>query len=276
VWNETGDILQFSVAPAYYQTDWFRTGCVVAVFVTLWGLYRLRLYQLSREFNAQLDGRVEERTRVARELHDTMLQSFQASLLQMHAAHSLFSVGSERALQTLDRAITMAAGAIAEGRNAVGELRSPAIGNDLAGALKAVGGELASDGAAKFDLVVEGKPRDLHPIVGNEIYRIGAEALRNAFSHARAHHIEADIRYSDQLVRLRIRDDGAGIGPEILERGRSDHYGLAGMRERAQKIGAKLEIWSGTGQGTEIDLSIPASLAYRAPSRSRWGLFKRE
>jgi signal transduction histidine kinase len=276
VWNETGDSLEFSLAPAYYQTTWFRAGCVVAFFATLWGLYRLRLYQLSREFDAQLDGRVEERTRVGRELHDTMLQSFQASLFQMQAARNLFSRRSEHALQNLDHAITMAAGAIAEGRNAVGDLRSAAIRNDLAGALQAVGGELAADGAAKFDLVVEGPPRDLRPIVGDEMYRIGAEALRNAFRHARAHHIETDIRYSAQLVRLQIRDDGAGIAPEILERGRSDHYGLAGMRERAQKIGAKLEIWSGPGKGTEINLSIPASLAYRASYRNRWRLFKRQ
>jgi signal transduction histidine kinase len=277
VWNETGDTLVFSLAPAYYQTDWFRAGCVVAFFATLWGLYRLRLYQLSREFNAQLDGRVEERTHVARELHDTMLQSFQASLVQMQAARNLFSRRSEHALQNLDHAITMAAGAIAEGRDAVGDLRSTAIRNNLAGALQALGGELVADGTAKFDLVVEGAPRDLRPIVADEIYRIGAEALRNAFSHARANHIEANIRYSDHLVRLQIRDDGAGIAPEILERGRSDHYGLAGMNERAKKIGAKLEIWSGTGKGTEIDLSILASLAYSASAvRSHWRLFKRE
>jgi len=183
-----------------------------------------------------LDGCVEERTRVARELHDTMLQSFQASLFQMQAARNPFSRRSEHALQNLDNAITMAAGAIAEGRNAVGDLRSStAICNDLAEALKALGGELAADGAAKFDLVVEGPPRHLRPIVGNEIYRIGAEALRNAFSHARANHIEANIGYSDHLVRLQIRDDGAGITPEILEGRRSDHYGLAGMCERAKK-----------------------------------------
>jgi signal transduction histidine kinase len=124
---------------------------------------------------------------------------------------------------------------------------------------------------------VEGPPRDLRSIVGDEIYRIGAEALRNAFSHARANYIEVDIRYSDQLLRLQIRDDGAGITPEMLERGRPDHYGLSGMRERSQKIGAKLEIWSGTGKGTEIDFTIPASLAYRASTpRSRWRLFKRK
>ena len=153
----------------------------------------------------------------------------------------------------------------------------PASHNDLAGALKAVGGELAFDGVVKFDLVVEGPPRDLRPIVDNEIYRIGAEALRNAFSHARAHHIEADVRYTEHVMRLQIRDDGVGIGPEILNGGRSNHYGLSGMRERSEKIGAKLEIWSAAGTGTEIDLSIPAARAYRtSPPRAGRRLFTRD
>jgi signal transduction histidine kinase len=183
----------------------------------------------------------------------------------------------ERALENLDDAITMAAGAIAEGRNAVGELLSTGVSNDLAEELKALGGELAARGAATFQLVVEGPSRDLRPIVGDEIYRIGAEALRNAFNHARANHIEAELRYSERLLRLQIRDDGIGITWQILGRGRSNHYGLTGMRERAQKIGAKLEIWSATGAGTEINLSIPASLAYGAsPPRSRWRLLKRK
>jgi signal transduction histidine kinase len=239
---------------------------------------RLRLQQITARADLRYAERLQERTRIARELHDTMLQSLQASLLHMHAARNLFSRRPEQALDTLDGAITMATGAVAEGRSAVGDLRSsPAICNDLARGLKAIGGELASDGAATFGLVVEGPPRDLRPVIQDEIYRIGAEALRNAFNHAHANHIEANIRYSDQRVRLQIRDDGAGIAPEILERGRSDHYGLGGMRERAKTIGARLEIWSGTGKGTEIDLSIPASLAYSASAvRSRWRLFKRE
>ena len=278
VWNETGGTLEFSLAPAYYQTDWFRAGCVVAFFATLWGLYRLRLLQISREFNAQLDGRVEERTRIARELHDTMLQGFQASLAQMQAGRNLLSRQSDRALPAVDEAITMAAGAIAEGRNAVGELRSSTANhNDLAEALKALGGELAAAGDTTFQLVMEGPPRELHPIVQDEVRQIGSEALRNAFRHAGAHHIEADVRYSEQLLQLQIRDDGVGITPEILEGGRSNHFGLSGMRERAEKIGAKLEIWSATGTGTEIDLSIPATGAYcSSPPRARRRLFTRE
>jgi signal transduction histidine kinase len=172
----------------------------------------------------------------------------------------------------------MAAGAIAEGRNAVGDLRSSTtIRDDLAKALRTVGDELAPGGAATFRLVVEGPPRELHPAIQDEICRIGCEALRNAFRHARANLIEADVRYSEQLLRMQIRDDGVGIAPEILEGGRSNHYGLCGMRERAAKIGAKLEIWSAAGTGTEIDLGIPAARAYRtALPRFRWRLFTRQ
>ncbi|HTB14855.1 MAG TPA: histidine kinase [Bryobacteraceae bacterium] len=238
-------------------------------------LYRLRLQQITARADLRYGERLEERTRIARELHDTMLQSFQASLAQMQAARNLLSRRDDRALENLDGAITMAAGAIAEGRNAVGELRSStAARNDFAETLKALGEELAAGGDAAFQLVVEGPPRELYPSIQKEISRIGGEALRNAFRHARAHLIEADVRYSEQRFRLQVRDDGVGMTTEILEGGRSGHYGLRGMRERAEKIGAELEIWSATGTGTEIDLSIPASRAYRA-SPLRW-FFTRE
>ena len=144
VWNQTGDRLEFSIAPAYYQTSWFYASCVVAFLGMLWGMYRLRLYQIRREFNAQLDGRVEERMRVARELHDTLLQSFQASLILMQAARNIFERLPEKAVQSLDKAITTAAGAVAEGRTAIQDLRvHPAGGADLAQLLTAAGQELA-------------------------------------------------------------------------------------------------------------------------------------
>jgi signal transduction histidine kinase len=151
----------------------------------------------------------------------------------------------------------------AESRKAVTDLRlSTLVTNDLARAVRTMGGELSSQGSATFELLVEGETRELHPIVRDEVYRIAREALRNAFSHARANHIEAEITYGDQLFRLRIRDDGEGIAPALLEKGRPGHYGLPGMRERAAEIGAKLDIWSGAGTGTEVDLSIAGSIAY--------------
>jgi signal transduction histidine kinase len=170
--------------------------------------------------------------------------------------------------QTLERADQ----AIAEGRSAVHDLRlSATTTNDLAQAVRALGNELATPDAATFRLVVEGPARDLHPIIRDELYRITREALRNAFAHARAHHIEAELIYAEALFRIRIRDDGEGIPPAMLEGGRPGHYGLPGMRERAKKIGANLDIWSGAETGCEIELSIPGSIAYLTSPGPRRG-----
>ncbi len=176
-------------------------------------------------------------------------------MLRLQALDDLLPQGEAKneLEQTLDRADQV----VAEGRKAVHDLRlSTVVTNDLARAVQALGDELCIQDSATFGFLMEGQAQELHPIVRDEVYRITREALRNAFSHARARHIEAEITYSEQLFRLRIRDDGAGIAPAILEDGRAGHYGLPGMRERAAEIGAKLDIWSGVGTGTEIDLSI--------------------
>ena len=276
VWNETGDTLEFSIAPAYYQTTWFYASCVAAFLAMLWGLYRLRLYQIAREFNAQLDGRVDERMRVARELHDTLLQSFQASLIQMQAARNMLARRPEKAAQSLDKAITMAAGAVAEGRSAIQNLRAqPAGGGDLAQLLTAAGQELAHSEEAPenppvFRVTVEGERRDLEPLLQDEVYRIARELLRNAFRHAQAGRIEAEIRYESRQLRVHVRDDGKGIDPEILKAGgRAGHWGLPGMRERADRFGGKLEFWSEAGAGTEAVLTVPAAVAYGASNGGR-------
>ena len=116
---------------------------------------------------------------------------------------------------------------------------------------------------------VEGKPRELHPILRDDVYRIAREALQNAFRHAQATKIEAEITYGKRLLRLRIRDDGKGIDPDLLEGGRDGHWGLPGMRERAEQIGARLDIWSEVGAGTEVELRIPGSVAYGTEGSSR-------
>ena len=272
MWNETGDTLEFSIDPAYYQTTWFYASCVAAFLAMLWGLYRLRLYQIRREFNAQLDGRVDERMRVARELHDTLLQSFQASLIQMQAARNVLARRPEKAEQSLDKAITTAAGAVAEGRSAIQNLRAhPAGEADLAQLLTAAGQELAHSEEAPenppvFRLTVEGERRDLEPLLQDEVYRIARELLRNAFRHAQAGRIEAEIRYESRHLRVHIRDDGKGIDSEVLKAGgRAGHCGLPGMRERADRFGGKLEFWSEAGAGTEAVLTVPAAAAYATP-----------
>jgi signal transduction histidine kinase/ligand-binding sensor domain-containing protein len=279
VWNQAGDTLDFSIAPAYYQTVWFHLACVAAFLASLWALYRFRLHQIAQEFDMRLEERVNERTRIARELHDTLLQSFHGLLLRFQAAVNLLPDRSTEAKQRLESAIDLAAQAITEGRDAVQDLRSTVVNSDLVPALKALGEELAADEGrpncvASF-IEVQGTPRNLHPILRDEIYRIGAEALRNAFRHAQARRIEVDIQYGERKFRLRVRDDGKGIDPQILhERGRTGHWGLPGMRERARRMSGSLDVWSELESGTEVELKIPAAIAYAgSPARHRFRLF---
>jgi len=227
--------------------------------------------------------RLEERTRIARELHDTLLQSFQGSLFEFQASRNLLSRRPEEAGQSLDNAIRTAEAAIAEGRDAIQGLRSgSAVHSDLSHLLKAAGQECSSaqgsnGNSAAFSVTVEGPPQTLSPVLHDEIYRIGREILRNAFRHARAKRIEVEIRYDAQELRLRIRDDGIGIDREVLDAGaRPGHWGLSGVRERAKLVGAKLDFWSEAGAGTEVQLTLPASLAYlKAPTDRVFGLFRK-
>jgi signal transduction histidine kinase/ligand-binding sensor domain-containing protein len=274
VWNEAGTFLDFSIAPAYYQTTWFQATCVAALVLLLWALYQLRLRQLARQFNLTLEARVGERTRIARDLHDTLLQSFQGLLMRFQAVSNELAEGELK--QELDEAIDRATGAITEGRDAVQELRSSVVErNDLAAALGTLGKELAAPASQppEFTMQVEGAARDLHPILRDEVYRVAGEALRNAFRHADARRIEVEIRYDERVFRLRVRDDGKGIDPNLLaDDGRAGHFGLRGMRERAKRVGGKLTVWSELGSGTEVELRVPASHAYTRfrPPHSSW------
>jgi signal transduction histidine kinase len=249
---------------------------VAAFLGMLCGLYWYRVRRLAHEFNVRLEGRVTERTRIARELHDTLLQSFQGLMLRLQVVDYLLPEGEAK--NQLEQTLQRADQAIAEGRTAVYDLRSSTTAtNDLAEAVKALGEELATPDSGAFRLELVGAPRDLHPIIRDEIYRIVREALRNAFGHAQAPHIETELAYGERALRVRIRDDGKGIPPEVLDEGRRDHYGLCGMRERASQIGGKLEIWSRLGAGTEIEFSIAASIAYVAsPGRTLFHLFRRK
>jgi signal transduction histidine kinase/ligand-binding sensor domain-containing protein len=271
VWNQAGTFLDFTIAPAYYQTIWFRLATVVTILAVLVASYRFRLRQIARAFNMRLDERVNERTRIARELHDTLLQSFQGLMLRFQSARDLLPAHSAKAVDALDRALDRADQAIAEGRDAIQNLRSSTVvSNELARAITTLAEELSSGngetGSPIFSMSVEGSPRDLHPIVRDDIHRIAREALRNAFRHAQADRIEAEVTYGARELRMRIRDDGKGIAPQHL-RGRVRHWGLAGMRERAIHIGAQLNLWSEVGAGTEVELRVPGGVAYTAPGR---------
>ena len=277
VWNETGASLEFSIAPAYYQTRWFKALVVAMALAVLWAAYLVRVRQVARAYQGRLEERVNERTRIARELHDTLLQSFHGVLLRFQTASYLLAERPAEAKDKLDAAIEQAAKAITEGRDAVQGLRASTLErNDLAMAIRTLGDELATDAVAgsqppAFSVAVEGQTRDLHPIVRDDIYKIAAEALRNAFRHAHARRVEVEIRYDDDQFRLRVRDDGRGIDREVRARqGVEGHFGLRGMPERAALIGGKLAVWSEVGAGTEVELRLPANAVYITSSRRSW------
>jgi ligand-binding sensor domain-containing protein/signal transduction histidine kinase len=276
VWNEAGALLDFSVAPAYYQTNWFRLLSVAAVLALLWGLYQLRLRQLAREFNMRLDERVTERTRIARELHDTLLQNVQGLILKLHVV-ATHMPREEPSRQAIEKALDHADQVLAEGRDRVRNLRATAESlSDLSAAFQRVAEQTAPSRAAALRTVVEGDVRELHPVILEELYSIGREALINALVHSEGLHVEVEITYDARQFRLRIRDDGRGINADILQKGgRADHWGLQGMRERAIRIGAQLELWSRPGAGTEVGLTVPAAMAYRSLAKSKSSWFRR-
>jgi signal transduction histidine kinase len=268
VWSPAGASFDFAVLPAYYQTTWFHVACACVFLLLCWTLYYLRVRALHRRFEIGLEARVAERTRIARELHDTLLQSFHGSLLRFQAVSNLLPGHPEDARKKLDNAIDRASDTIAEARGAVEGLRSPALVNsDLGIAIRTFGEELAAgevrDNPPALDVTIEGEARDLDPIVRDEVYRIATEALRNAYQHAGASRVEVQIRYDARQFRLRIRDNGRGINNDVVAKAeRTGHYGLHGMSERAKLMGGHLEIWSNVGSGTELELTVPASPAY--------------
>jgi signal transduction histidine kinase len=228
-----------------------------------------------RILELRLEERVSERTRIARDLHDTLLQSFYGVLMKLSALTYQLPDRPEEARQMLEKVIDQARQAVIEGRDAVQGLRSSTVvTNDLARAIRTLGEELAAGQAGQncpgFRVHVEGGNRDLTPLVRDEVLRIASEALRNGFRHAQAKRIEVDIHYDKRRLRLRVRDDGKGIDPQVLsEGGRAGHHGLPGMHERASLVGGKLAIWSELDSGTEIELSIPGSVAFAKSSEAR-------
>ena len=272
VWNETGATVAFTIPPAFIQTVWFVALCGVAGSALLWLLIGIRTRQVANRMRARLEDRLAERERIARELHDTLLQSTQGLIVHFQVvANRIARDEQDRAF--LESTLKRADEVLAEGRDRVLDLRGPAdLLADLPAALFAAGNELAQAHTARFSTSIEGKLRELEQRAKDEAYRIGREALINAFRHAQASLIEVQVIFGDADLRLRIRDDGLGIAAQTLQTGaKSGHWGLKGMRERALRIGAELAIWSRPDAGTEIELKIPGHIAYRETTfRSRW------
>jgi len=273
VWNEEGATLDFSVAHAWFQMKSFLLLFLMIAALIVWALYRLRVRHLSRIISTRFDERLAERTRIARELHDTFMQTIQGSKLVADDAldHSSDSTRMRQAMKQLSLWLGQAA---QEGRAALNSLRTSATQtNDLAAALQRVTEDGLIPDCIAVAFSVAGHSQEIHPIVRDEIYRIGYEAIRNVSMHSRASHLEIEIRYNHGLV-LRVKDNGVGIDPVVAEEGKEGHFGLSGMRERADRIRGKLLIVSSPNSGTEVKLIVPSSMLFNSTNQLQGTLAK--
>lgn len=279
-WTSAETAIPFEVQPELYQRFWFRLSMALAFAGTAWMLYRFRLRRLAARLNLRFQERLEERTRIAQELHDTLLQGFMSASMYLHVAADQLPAESPDA-PLLARIVGSTRQVIEEGRNTVRGLRaSRSVSLALDETFAQVPQELGIEEKIDFRVIVVGKPRPLHPLLRDEVYRIGREALINAFRHARATKIEMELQYSLLHFRVLVRDDGCGIDAQTVRSGREGHWGLPGMRERAERIGARLHVFSRMSAGTEIELSVPSRIAVRKElgyMLARWTkLFRRK
>ena len=265
VWNETGAHLAFTIPPAFTQGAWFKAICSLAFLALVYSAYRFRVRQVTTQLRARMYERLAERERIARDLHDTFFQGIQGLLLRFHTATSQLRK-DEPARGVLEEALKQSDQVMLEGRELVLDLRATASEQrDLPTVFADFGEGMRRNGSSSFRVVVNGSVRPLHPVVFEELFKIGKEALANAFRHSGAQSIETELNYEWSELRIRIRDDGVGIDSAILRQGHRDgHFGLPGMRERAQRVGAQLDVWSRAGAGTEVELRIAAGVAYVA------------
>jgi signal transduction histidine kinase len=233
--------------------------------------YRLRVRQIARRIHARLDERARERERIARELHDTLLQGIQGLMLRFQAVTD--RVTDDKSHAQLEAALAAADDVVVDARNRVRDLRGTEGANDLVTIVEHLVADVPFDPPIPVRILVEGKPRLLHPFVAAEIKRIVHEILFNIALHARASSAEVAIGFEPRRLAIRVRDDGIGMPADVLARGhKQGHFGLIGMRERAEKIGGQVMVSSSPGAGTEITLTLPAKLAFarRRPSRRAW------
>jgi signal transduction histidine kinase len=263
VWNENGATLSFAILPAFYQTRLFILLCVVAAAIIAWGIYRLRLQQMQAALNTRFQERLAERTRIAQDLHDDLLQSAMGVSLQIELTDALIEE-PHAAKAHLQRALILSRALMQKGREVLRDLREKTReATDITRVLSnALDGGQQADGPASR-LTVEGQPRDVNPLVADEFVQIGCQAIANAFQHAAAKKLEVHLVYKPAELCLEVEDDGRGMDPRIAEARRPGHYGLIGMRERAERIGGILTIASRLGEGTKITVSVPGEQVYR-------------
>jgi signal transduction histidine kinase/ligand-binding sensor domain-containing protein len=262
LWNSAETHIDFSIEPAFWQTWWFRMLAILTAAGIVAAAYQYRLRQVKWQMNLRFEDQLSERIRIAQELHDTLLQGVISASMLLHVAADELppeSVGKRK----LTRVLALMGDVMEEGRRALRGLRAQQTSSfDLDQAFKRIREELSMDESIEFRVAEEGRRRQLHPTVRDDVYRIGREALVNAYRHSGATVIEVEMEYGSRSFSVFVRDDGCGIGPEVLRSGLEGHWGLIGMRERAERIGGRLNIWSREAGGTEIRLCIPNRIAF--------------
>lgn len=272
VWSENPSIVAFKIKHTFYQTRAFRLLSIAVLILCAVMVVVFQYRRMLRTLRDRIEIRHAERERIARELHDTLLQGIQGLILFFQTVPDRMPKGDpflEKINQALDRAHEV----LVEGRNRVRDLRaSDQSLKDLAEAFRALGDELAESSSTNFRVSCPGGHRDIDTAIQEEIYLIGREALLNAFRHAKASAIDMEIVCDAKQFRICVRDNGVGIDPRILEaKGRSGHWGMVGMRERAKSIGGQLAIYAQPGAGTKIELFLPSAKAYAPSQRALTG-----
>lgn len=258
--------------PPFWTSWWFPLLCAVALAVLISGFYRMWHYNLTNKLNLRFEERLAERMRIAQELHDTLLQGVLSASMQLHVAVDSLP-GDSPARPRLVRTLELMTHVVEEGRNTLRGLRSSVESDrDLQRSFSQVPQEVGNHGDIDFRVIVQGESLPLRAAIHDEIYRIGREALVNAFRHSHASSIEVLLEFEVEKVRLLVTDDGCGIDSQVLQFGRDGHWGLSGMRSRADRIGANLRVLSRPGAGTEVELSVPKHVA--CVSQPRQGISK--
>jgi signal transduction histidine kinase/ligand-binding sensor domain-containing protein len=268
-WSPQDTDIAITIAPWFYQTLWFYALCITAVIglIAVFFLWRMRL--AADRVHLQLMERMNERERIAREIHDTLLQGVQGLLLRLQALVAR-PVRDPLDSKVLDAAIEQARQMVIEGRGKIIALRGDTLeDNEPVQSILAVGEDLASlHPQVAFRLTAHGEPRALLPSARDEIIDIVREAIRNAFVHAQARHVDVHVDHEPRRLRIRVSDDGSGIDDDTVRAAAAaGHWGIVGMRERATRLGARLTLRQRQPQGTEWLLSVPCRAAYRPPQR---------
>ncbi len=254
VWSETAAHIEFVLQPRFYQTGWFYALCLLTLAAGVWVWYRLRVRRLEGQFNAVL----AERTRIAREIHDTLAQGFAGISVQLELVARLLTKAPEAAKPHLDQARQLVRSSLDEARRSVWALRSQALENsDLPSALSAAVKQLLADTAIQSQVQVTGTYRELSRTIEDHLLRIGTEAVTNAIKHARAQNLQVELNYVRDRVKLRVQDDGCGF--DSTQQSPNGHFGLVGMRERVMQMSGTLTVNSQPNAGTEILVEVPLS-----------------